>query len=409
MASLQAGPGKTAGGAANPVVQRVVDSNPLLEAFGNAKTRRNDNSSRFGKYIQLQFDRKEQPGGATPICNLAGSKCEVYLLEKSRITSHDEAEKTYHIFYQIVGAKEADKLAIWSGLKGTKNTSFKYVGHTDVTSYEGKDDGDHFYATRDILALVGVTGDKLIGLWRAITSVLQIGQLTFGPKNGDEESSVCTSPKELEGLSDLLGIPASDLNIAITERTMTTRGESFKVPIKPDAAKDGADAYAKEIYNKVFLWIVREVNAATCAEENYTGGKTTGFSTIGLLDIFGFESFPINGFEQLCINYANEKLQQKFTRDIFQTVMEEYKFEGIALDDITYDDNTDVLDLIEGRTGLLAMLNEGEFDILRRGVIMRPVNLFLTYYFLKQSVFDLRVATRISSIRPLPTTRRRLA
>ena len=183
MASLQAGPGKSAGGAPNPVVQRVVDSNPLLEAFGNAKTRRNDNSSRFGKYIQLQFDRHEQPGGATPICSLAGSKCEVYLLEKSRITSHDESEKTYHAFYQIIGAKEQDKVEIWPGLKGTKNTSFKYVGHTDVTKYEGKEDGDHFYATREILALVGVTGDRLMTLWRAIVCVLQIGQLTFGPKN----------------------------------------------------------------------------------------------------------------------------------------------------------------------------------------------------------------------------------
>jgi len=358
MASLQVGPGKTGNAKENPVVQRVVDSNPLLEAFGNAKTRRNDNSSRFGKYIQLQFTRKEQPGGSTPICSLAGSKCDVYLLEKSRITSHDESEKTYHIFYQIIGAKEADKVEIWSGLKGTKNTSFKYVGHTDVTKYEGKEDGDHFYATRDCLALVGVTGDKLMTLWRAITSVLQIGQLTFGNKNGDAEASECSSPKELEGLSELLGIPAKDLAIAITERTMSTRGEVFKVPLKPDAAKDGADAYAKEIYCKVFLWIVREVNWATCAEENYTGDKSGGFNTIGLLDIFGFESFPVNGYEQLCINYANEKLQQKFTRDIFQTVMEEYKFEGIALDDITYDDNTDVLDLIEGRTGLCAMLNE---------------------------------------------------
>ena len=358
MASLQVGPGKHEAGKSNPVVQRVVDSNPLLEAFGNAKTRRNDNSSRFGKYIQLQFERKEQPGGGTPICSLAGSKCDVYLLEKSRITSHDESEKTYHVFYQIIGAKDADKVDIWPGLKGTKNTSFKYVGHTDTTKYEGKEDGDHFYATRECLALVGVTGDKLMTLWRAITSVLQIGQLSFGPKGGDAEVSECTSQKELEGLSEILGIPAKDLEIAITERTMSTRGEVFKVPLKPDAAQEGADAYAKEIYSKVFLWIVREVNWATCAEENYEGGCAGGFNTIGLLDIFGFESFPVNGYEQLCINYANEKLQQKFTRDIFQTVMEEYKFEGIALDDITYDDNTDVLDLIEGRTGLLAMLNE---------------------------------------------------
>jgi myosin V len=357
MASLQKGP-NVKGSGVNDVVQRVVDSNPLLESFGNAKTRRNDNSSRFGKYIQLQFDRKEQIGGKVPICNLAGSKCEVYLLEKSRITQHDESERTYHIFYQIIGAKDADKVKIWSGLKGTKNTSFKYVGHTDTTKYEGKDDGDHYYSTVDALKLVGVTDEKLMTLMRAITAVLQIGQLSFGPVNGDAEKSECSTRSEMEDLSEIIGIGSKDLGHAFTERTMITRGEVFKVPLKPDGAKDSADAFAKEIYSKVFLWLVREVNSATCAELNYTGGKTSDFSTIGLLDIFGFESFPVNGFEQLCINYANEKLQQKFTRDIFQTVMEEYKFEGIALDDIVYDDNTDVLDLIEGRTGLLAMLNE---------------------------------------------------
>jgi myosin heavy subunit len=357
MASLQKGPNAKLG-EQNEVVQRIVDSNPLLEIFGNAKTRRNDNSSRFGKYIQLQFDRKGGVGGQMPICNLAGSKCEVYLLEKSRITTHDESERTYHIFYAIIGAKDEDKKKIWPGLQGTKNTSFKYIGHTDTTKWDGKEDGEHYYSTCDALAMVGVKGDKLMMLMRAITSVFQIGQLTFGPKAGDADASACTSGKEMDGLSDIIGIPASELNAAFTERTMVTRGEVFKVPLKPDGAKDIADAYAKEIYSKIFLWLVREVNAATCAEENYKGGKTSGFSMIGLLDIFGFESFPVNGFEQLCINYANEKLQQKFTRDIFQTVQEEYKFEGIALDDITYDDNTDVLDLIEGRTGLLAMLNE---------------------------------------------------
>lgn len=358
MASLQKGSSGSGDGKLNPVVQRVVDSNPLLEAFGNAKTRRNDNSSRFGKYIQLQFDRKEKIGGKMAHCELAGSKCDVYLLEKSRITTHDDAERTYHVFYSIIGAKEADKVKIWSGLKGTKNTSFKYVGHTDTTKWDGKSDGEHYYSTCEALELVKVTGDKLMTLMRAITSVLQIGQLRFAAPGGDTDRSEISSQKEIEGLADLTGIPAKELGLAFTERTMKTRGEVFKVQLNLDAAKENADAYAKEIYSKVFLWLVREVNAATCAEENYTGGKTSGFSTIGLLDIFGFESFPVNGFEQLCINYANEKLQQKFTKDIFQTVQEEYKFEGIALDDITYDDNTDVLDLIEGRSGLLAMLNE---------------------------------------------------
>jgi myosin V len=359
MAAVQRGTGCDSAGE-NPVVQRVVDSNPLLEAFGNAKTRRNDNSSRFGKYIQLQFEREEKVGAGVPRCILAGSKCEVYLLEKSRITEHEDIERTYHIFYQLIGCKEADKMKIWPGLKGTKNESFKYVGHTDTTKYEGKEDGDHYYSTCEGLAKVGINEEngKVTMLFRAIAIVLQLGQLNFGARNGDAEASACTTPKEIDALADLMGIPVKELEPAICERTMITRGETFKVPLKAELAKDNADAYAKEIYSKVFLWLVREVNAATCAEENYDGNRNQTFTTIGLLDIFGFESFPVNGFEQLCINYANEKLQQKFTRDIFATVQDEYKFEGIALDDIKYDDNSDVLDLIEGRTGLLAILNE---------------------------------------------------
>jgi myosin V len=361
IASVQRGPHAKASdgnGESSVIVQRVVDSNPLLESFGNAKTRRNDNSSRFGKYIQLQFDRQETPGQRVPHCKLAGSKCEVYLLEKSRIVAHDEKEKTYHIFYQIIGAKEVDKLEIWRGLKGTTNKSFKYVGHTDTTSYEGVEDGDHFYNTKAGLAKVGVTASKYLELCRAITCVLQLGNNTFGPVKGDNERSQVTSQKEFEALSELIGIPAAELEKSLTERTMVTRGEVFKVPLKPDGAKESCDAFAKEIYSKVFLWLVREINAATCAEDNYAGARKSDFGTIGLLDIFGFESFPVNGFEQLAINYANEKLQQKFTKDIFKAVQEEYKFEGIALDDIKFDDNSDVLELIEGRSGLLAMLNE---------------------------------------------------
>jgi len=360
IAAVQRGMQTTSATEMNPVVRRVVESNPLLEAFGNAKTRRNDNSSRFGKYINLQFDRQvtDQFSDAIPPTKLAGSKCDVYLLEKSRITGHDESERTYHVFYQIVGAKEEDKAKIWDGLKGTHEMSFKYIGKSPQVKIDGLTDSEHYYETVKALALIDIKGDKLITLMRAICCTLQLGNVTFGPKAGDSESSCITSKDEIEKLAGLIGIDATTMENALTERTMTTRGETFKVPLKHDAAKDSCDAYAKEIYSKVFLWLVREINDATCAEKNYDGERKSDFGTIGLLDIFGFESFPVNGFEQLAINYANEKLQQKFTKDIFQTVQEEYKFEGIALDDIKYDDNSDVLALIEGRTGLLAMLNE---------------------------------------------------
>lgn len=358
IASVQAGPGSKHK-KANKVVQRVVESNPLLEAFGNAKTRRNDNSSRFGKYIQLQFDRGDASvGERIPPCMLAGSKCDVYLLEKTRIVQHDENERTYHIFYQILAAEDSDKAAIWSGLRGKRNQDFKYVGKCAPLNYDGHTDDQHYYNTVKSLELIDIKDEKLMTLMRAITVVMQLGNINTGPLHGDYDKSTVTNRNELDDLSELIGIPSNDMIHALTERTMTTRGEVFKVPLKPDQAKDSCDAFAKEIYSKLFLWLVREINDATCAEKNYSGQRQADFTTIGLLDIFGFESFPVNGFEQLCINYANEKLQQKFTRDIFQTVQEEYKFEGIRLDDIMYDNNTDVLDLIEGRGGLLAILNE---------------------------------------------------
>ena len=158
-------------------------------------------------------------------------------------------------------------------------------------------------------------------------------------------------------LADLMGVDEQTLTCGFTERTMKTRTETYKVPLNAEAAKGACDALAREIYGNIFLWLVKEINAATCAEDNYKDGTMTNFGIIGLLDIFGFESFAVNRFEQLCINYANEKLQQKFTEDIFRSVQEEYEEEGIALAEIWYDDNTDVLDLIEGRTGLLALLN----------------------------------------------------
>mmetsp|Transcript_24827 Transcript_24827/g.58248 ORF Transcript_24827/g.58248 Transcript_24827/m.58248 type:complete len:1161 (-) Transcript_24827:156-3638(-) len=340
----------------SPVVERILDSNPLLEAFGNAKTRRNDNSSRFGKYIVLQFDHMKS--GSKPRAALAGSTCEVYLLEKSRVVFHDDVERTYHIFYQLIGAPDAMKSEIWSNLKGTDCDSFAYVGKPPVDRIEGKLDGDHFHDTKAALELVGIKGESYLTLFRAIAAVLQLGQLTFAPKPSNDEETVITSTKEFKDLADLLGCDENILSKAFTERTIKARGDEFKVPLKAEVSKESANAFAKEIYAKVFLWLVRAINDATCAENNWSGGKNVEYGVIGLLDIFGFESFPTNGFEQLCINYCNEKLQQKFTEDIFRTVQEEYKAEGLDLAEIKYDDNSDVLELIEGKFGIIKQLNE---------------------------------------------------
>ncbi len=347
----------------DPVVNRVLESNPLLEAFGNAKTRRNDNSSRFGKYTQLQFDQGDKGMRAfadksTLMCKLAGSKSDVYLLEKNRVTYHDSEERTYHIFYQLIAADDAAKAVIWPKLKGTTNESFAYVGKAPTDTIEGMKDGDHFKKTTEVLKAIGVDGEKYNTLMRAIAIVLQLGNLSFMKDPKDDDKSVVKDKTEFAALAQLMGVTEQDLIDCLTERTMKTRNESYKVPLNADVAKDSADAFGKEIYARSFLWLVRAINDATCAEYNYNGGGKTDYGIIGLLDIFGFESFVRNRFEQLCINYCNEKLQAKFTEDIFRSVQEEYEFEGIPLDEIKYDDNTDVLDLIEGKAGLLAMLNE---------------------------------------------------
>ena len=354
---------KTSFQLSSPIVQRVLDSNPLLEAFGNAKTVRNDNSSRFGKYLQLQFDAEDPThaayaGKALPSCVLAGSKCEVYLLEKSRVITHEQdEERTFHIFYQILAAPEEEKKEIWDVLEDCDQESFAYVGYTDVDTIEGKTDGERFALTKTALAEVGVVDDTFLTLMRAICIVLQLGNLTFGPLDDGEHSEIL-STDELSCLCQLMGVEEETVTLAFTERTMTARNETFKVPLTEEKASDARDALAKEIYAKTFLWLVRTVNDATCAERNYDGSRKSGFGVIGLLDIFGFESFQTNRFEQLCINYANEKLQQKFTQDIFRSVQVEYEEEGIELGEISYEDNADVLQLVEGRMGMIAVLNE---------------------------------------------------
>ncbi|KAL7577779.1 hypothetical protein ACA910_010536 [Epithemia clementina (nom. ined.)] len=362
----------------DPIVQRIVDSNPLLEAFGNAKTRRNDNSSRFGKYLQLQFDRRSSPsrhsgsafldtGSRSRHCALVGSKCEVYLLEKNRVVQHEASERNFHIFYQLLASSHKTKF--WQKLKGADPSSFAYVGAattttTTTTCEPEHDDAAQFEETLRALSLIHIKGDLLMALMQAVCVVLQLGNLGFAADPADNDHSIVSTLSELANLAELMNVTEHDLTKAFTQRTFTTQNETHKVPLNAASAKEACDALAKEIYQKIFLWLVQKINQATSVvsnngEDAESSSTKTNIGLIGLLDIFGFETFKVNRFEQLCINYANEKLQQKFTQDVFRCVQEEYHAEGIPLKDIYYDDNTNVLDLIEGRpTGLLALLNE---------------------------------------------------
>jgi myosin-5 len=378
-APVGSGGGSEEAGATHDIVMRVLDSSPLLEAFGNAKTVRNDNSSRFGKYTQLQFDVEDSrlasfQNRSVPSCVLAGSYCETYLLEKSRVTGHEASERTYHIFYQLLAAPDEIKKEIWAeGLDGTNFESFKFVGATDTLLIEGQTDTQKYDGTVEALLLVGVSGDTLTHLMRAVATVMQLGNIVFEESQQNEDVCVITSTVELQNLANVTGIPLNDIAKALTNRSMVAGGqECYIVPLNARDAKDACDAFAKEIYHQVFEWLVRKINKATSAENNYQGGggeNDSGdddnkkmipreFGIIGLLDIFGFESFVVNRFEQLCINYTNEKLQQKYISDVFSSVTEEYEYEGIGGVDIDVSDNADVLKLIEGRMGILDVLNE---------------------------------------------------
>jgi myosin heavy subunit len=373
LVSGESGAGKTetvkivmshlAGGGSNVVIQRVLDSHPLLEAFGNAKTTRNDNSSRFGKFIQLQFDVEDATaafsGRAVPNCVLAGSTCETYLLEKSRVVGHEAAERTYHIFYQLLCAPDETKREFWSGLVGKGPADFRYVGHSDTTHIEGKTDAERFALTHKALTVLDIKGEKLRTLLSAVCVVLQLGNLVVESNPTDEEKSVISSKDQLKALSELMGVETEFLETSLTHRTVVAGKESYLVPMTASDARDGCDAFAKEIYQQIFDWLVREINRVTCAEANYKdAADVEEYGFIGLLDIFGFESFEVNRFEQLCINYTNEKLQQKYTQDIFRSVQEEYSQEGIELGDISFEDNAEVLQLIEGKIGIISVLNE---------------------------------------------------
>ncbi|KAH8065114.1 hypothetical protein JL722_2019 [Aureococcus anophagefferens] len=288
-------------GSAAAVADRVLSSQPLLESFGNAKTVRNDNSSRFGKFTRLQF--ATAAAGDAP---LVGSSCETYLLEKSRVVGQAPGERGYHCVYGVAAAARADVGA------------FAYVKRGDLatTSIEGVAGADR-HRRRRRARDARRAGSDAAAVEDAVLAVLPLAAC----------SARCV-------------------------RVVRTRDEAVRVPRSAAEATEARDALAKELYVAVFDWLVRAMNAATRA------ASPDGLRVVGLLDIFGFECFAVNRFEQLCINYCNEKLQQKFTLDLFKAVQEEYDDERVPWDPVAFPDNEKVLALLEGRMGVVDVLNE---------------------------------------------------
>ncbi|KAF0683605.1 Aste57867_24371 [Aphanomyces stellatus] len=322
------------------IVSKVLKSNPLLEAFGNAKTIRNDNSSRFGKFTQLQFDLDNQ---------LVGAKCRHYLLEKSRVITQSANERNYHIFYQLRASGDAR----WALTDGTTYTYLREDASSSTPFLlDGDDDKTRYDATRDALSTIGVSDDDQLALFDALAGILHVGQVQFQAK-GEDSSQPIQSTAAWDATCRLLGFAAdpSVLATSLCNRTVKARLEVYVVPLSVDQAQTNRDAMAKELYARLFSYLVHRVNDSISNDRQMK-------SHIDLLDIFGFEAFETNRFEQFCINFANEKLQQKFTHDVFKTVQEEYEEEGLGWTYVSFKDNQDMLDLLEAPLGVIPLLNE---------------------------------------------------
>lgn len=342
------------------IEQRVLQSNAILEAFGNARTLRNDNSSRFGKFIELRFSERGR---------LAGASIDTYLLEKARIVGHTCGERTYHIFYEVLAkgslaAAERKKFFISNSVASdfaiTTPESGKNKSQLLHNAYD--DHAKMFEELRIAMNTMGFGRLDQMEIYRTVCGLLHLSNLTlrgaFVEMNDGEECRLNESWASLHPALTLLGVPYEALNNAVTTVQFSAVGELVKKNLTVMQAVRAVQALIKGVYNAIFSLLVDRINsfiAGSSSSEEVAGEG----AFIGLLDIFGFESFDTNSFEQLLINFCNESLQQQFNRFVFKLEQQEYKREGIKWDMIQFEDNQDILDLIERRHGgILTILDE---------------------------------------------------
>lgn len=322
--------------------RQLLQANPILEAFGNAKTVKNDNSSRFGKFIRINFDVNGY---------IVGANIETYLLEKSRAIRQAKEERTFHIFYYLLsGAGEHLKTDLL--LEPYNKYRFLSNGHVTIP---GQQDKDMFQETMEAMRIMGIPDEEQLGLLKVISGVLQLGNIVFKKERNTDQASMPDNTAA-QKVSHLLGINVTDFTRGIlTPRIKVGRDYVQKAQTK-EQADFAIEALAKATYERMFRWLVMRINKALDKT------KRQGASFIGILDIAGFEIFELNSFEQLCINYTNEKLQQLFNHTMFILEQEEYQREGIEWNFIDFGlDLQPCIDLIEkpaGPPGILALLDE---------------------------------------------------
>uniref|UniRef100_A0A3Q4MVZ9 Unconventional myosin-X-like n=1 Tax=Neolamprologus brichardi TaxID=32507 RepID=A0A3Q4MVZ9_NEOBR len=315
------------------VEQALVQSSPIMEAFGNAKTVYNNNSSRFGKFIQLHFSQNGNiQGGCIIDC----------ILHTNRVVRQNPGERNYHIFYALLAGADKDH----RGWFLVCPESYHYLSQSGCVKDSSLDDKQLFNSVMEALKVMEFNEEEIRDVFKLLSAVLQMGNIEFMTAGGAQ----ITSKGAILDRSALLGLDSFQLSEVLTQRSMILRGEEICSPLTVEQAVDSRDSVAMALYSQCFSWIIMRINQKIKGKDN--------FKSIGILDIFGFENFEVNRFEQFNINYANEKLQEYFNKHIFSLEQLEYNREGIQWEAIDWMDNAECLDLIEKKLGMLALINE---------------------------------------------------